>query len=124
MKIAVIGAGIGGLAAAYDLTKAGHQVTVFEAAEKSGGLASGFKEPGWEWSVEKYYHHWFTSDKYMFGLLRELGLEKKVIIRGDQKAHYGKIMRLMAACAQADLWNVSFAAYQEPPPEPEKGAAQ
>jgi len=39
--------------------------------------------------------------------------EKKVIIRGDQKAHYGKMMRIMAACAQADLWNVSFATYQE-----------
>ena len=39
--------------------------------------------------------------------------EKKVIIRGDQKAHYGKMMRIMASCAQADLWNVSFATYQE-----------
>jgi len=39
--------------------------------------------------------------------------EKKVILRGDQKAHYGKIMRIMAACAQADLWNISFATYQE-----------
>jgi protoporphyrinogen oxidase len=79
MKIAIIGAGFGGMVAAYDLKKAGHQVTIFEAADFVGGLASGFKEPNWEWSVEKFYHHWFASDKYMLGLIRELGLEDKVL---------------------------------------------
>jgi biopolymer transport protein ExbD len=37
----------------------------------------------------------------------------KILIRGDQKALYGRIMRIMAACAQANLWNVSFATFQE-----------
>ena len=78
MKIAIIGAGYGGMAAAYDLKKAGHDVTIFESAEYAGGLASGFKEPHWDWSVEKYYHHWFQSDSEMLGLIRELGLEDKV----------------------------------------------
>jgi protoporphyrinogen oxidase len=79
MKIAIIGAGFGGLAAAYDLKKAGHEVTIFESANYVGGLASGFKEPHWDWSVEKFYHHWFQSDSEMLGLIRELGLEDKVI---------------------------------------------
>ena len=77
MKIAVIGAGFGGMAAAYDLRKAGHEVTIFEAADYVGGLASGFKEPDWDWSVEKFYHHWFQSDRYMLGLIRELGLGRR-----------------------------------------------
>jgi len=78
MKIAIIGAGYGGMAAAYDLKKAGHDVTIFESADYAGGLASGFKEPHWDWSVEKFYHHWFQSDSEMLGLIRELGLEDKV----------------------------------------------
>lgn len=79
MKIAIIGAGYGGLAAAYDLRKAGHEITVFESANYVGGLASGFKEPNWDWSVEKFYHHWFQSDDSMMGLMQELGLRDKVI---------------------------------------------
>jgi protoporphyrinogen oxidase len=79
MKIAIIGAGFGGMAAAYDLRKAGHAVTIFESASYVGGLAAGFKEPHWDWSVEKFYHHWFATDKHMLALIGELGWEDKVI---------------------------------------------
>ena len=79
MKTAIIGAGVGGLAAAHDLQNAGHQVTIFEGADHVGGLASGFKEPGWDWSVEQFYHHWFQSDSDMLGLIKELGWKDKVI---------------------------------------------
>ncbi len=79
MKIAIIGAGYGGMAAAWDLRKAGHEVTIFESADFVGGLASGFKEPHWDWSVEKFYHHWFQSDSHMLGLIRELGWEDKIL---------------------------------------------
>jgi len=79
MKIAIIGAGYGGMAAAYDLRKAGHDVVIYESADYVGGLASGFKEPHWDWSVEKFYHHWFQSDSSMMGLIEELGLKDKVI---------------------------------------------
>ncbi len=78
-KIAIIGAGFGGMAAAWDLRRHGHEVIIYEAADYVGGLASGFKEPGWDWSVEKFYHHWFQSDKYMLGLIKELGWQDKVI---------------------------------------------
>lgn len=80
-QIAIIGAGVGGMAAAYDFSKAGDKVVIFEASDAPGGLASGFRKEGWKWSVEKFYHHWFTSDVHMFGLLKELGLESKVVIR-------------------------------------------
>jgi protoporphyrinogen oxidase len=79
MKIAIIGAGFGGMAAAYDLARGGHKVTIYESEGHPGGLASGFKEPGWDWSVEKFYHHWFAGDQHMLGLVEELGWSDKVI---------------------------------------------
>ncbi|MFN2197236.1 MAG: NAD(P)/FAD-dependent oxidoreductase [Anaerolineales bacterium] len=88
MKIAIIGAGFGGMAAAHDLIKAGHQVTIYEAAPTPGGLAAGFKQPGWEWSVEKFYHHWFQTDKHILGLIDELGLQEKVLFPRPKTVMY------------------------------------
>ncbi|MGW8251560.1 MAG: NAD(P)/FAD-dependent oxidoreductase [Anaerolineales bacterium] len=77
--IAILGAGIGGMAAAYDLRRGGHEVVIYEASDTVGGLASGFKQPHWEWWVEKYYHHWFQTDQHMLGLIEELGWSDRVL---------------------------------------------
>ena len=90
MNIAILGAGIGGMSAAHDLQKAGHTVTIFEAAGHVGGLAAGFKEPHWASSVEQFYHHWFASDKDMLGLMDELGLRQKVVYRRPLTVVYHK----------------------------------
>lgn len=79
MRIGIIGAGPAGLAAAYDLSKGGHQVTIYEAAPTVGGLAAGFKAPHWDWTLEKFYHHWFQSDSSLLGLMDELGWRDQVI---------------------------------------------
>jgi len=73
MKVAIIGAGFGGMAAAYRLASSGVEVYVFESEDRPGGLAVGFKEPGWKWSFEKHYHHWFTSDWAIRNLADEIG---------------------------------------------------
>jgi len=78
-RIAIVGAGLGGMSAAYDLLKTGRQVTIFEASNGVGGLAAGFKLPHWDWSLEQYYHHWFASDRHILGLIDELGLRDRVI---------------------------------------------
>ena len=78
-KVAIVGAGIGGMAAAYDLVRAGCQVTIYDSSNQVGGLASGFKLPNWDWSIEKYYHHWFSSDQHILGLIRELGWQDQVL---------------------------------------------
>jgi protoporphyrinogen oxidase len=81
MKIAIIGAGIGGMAAAFDLVRAGYTVDIYESAGYVGGLAAGFKDPAWDWSVEYFYHHWFESDADMWKLMKELGLYENRVVR-------------------------------------------
>ena len=88
MKIAIIGAGISGMTAAFDLQQAGHEVDIYESSNFVGGLASGFKEPQWNWSLEHYYHHWFTGDSDILGLIEELGLRDRVIFSRPKTVVY------------------------------------
>jgi protoporphyrinogen oxidase len=76
MKIAVVGGGVAGLTAAFRLAKQGHEVEVFEASDHVGGLASGFPIAGT--TLEKYYHHLFTSDIRIRGLVDELGIRDQL----------------------------------------------
>ncbi len=76
MNIGIIGAGALGLAAAYDFTKAGHKVAVYERAPFLGGQAATFDVGGGR--LEKGYHHLFRSDRYMVDLIHELGLGPKL----------------------------------------------
>jgi len=93
MKIAIIGAGFTGLSAAYQLAKKGHTVTVYEKDPQPGGLAIGYQEKGWEWTMEKHYHHWFTNandavnhDQTVLNLAKEIGHE--VLIRRPKTSVY------------------------------------
>lgn len=72
MKIAIIGAGFTGLGAGFELTKKGHEVYIFEKDPNPGGLAIGYKEKVWDWSLEKHYHHWFTNDHSVLNLAKEI----------------------------------------------------
>ncbi len=95
LKIGIIGAGVAGMSAAWDLTQAGHSVTLFEAAESTGGLAAGFKDAGWDWSLEKFYHHWFETDSEIKQLLEEMGAWEQVIFPRPKTSYWinGKIYR-------------------------------
>lgn len=96
MNIAIIGAGATGLAAAHDLLNAGHKVTVFEAGAQPGGLAGGFKQDNWNWSLEKFYHHWFESDADLLKLASEIGVRERVMyLRPKTVSYYdGKFVPL------------------------------
>jgi len=76
MKIAVVGGGMTGLAAAYYLSQKGHQITLFEKESYLGGLAACFKEG--ENYLEYFVHHFFRSDDEALYLIKLLGLADKL----------------------------------------------
>jgi protoporphyrinogen oxidase len=75
----IIGGGFCGLAAAHDLVKLGFRVTVLEQDAEIGGLAGSFIVNGTR--LEKFYHHWFTSDRYIAELIEELGASDQIVLR-------------------------------------------
>lgn len=88
MRFGIIGAGIAGLAAAHDLAKAGHQVTVYEAAPIAGGLASGFRDERWEWPLERFYHHLFQTDTALRTLVDQIGFGDKLFFKAPVTAQW------------------------------------
>ena len=95
MKIGIIGAGAAGLAAAWDFAHEGHDVTLYEAADRVGGLAAGFKDETWDWTLEKFYHHWFATDHDILALADEMGVRDRIIFPRPKTSYWldGKPVR-------------------------------
>lgn len=72
-RIAVIGAGPMGLAAAYVAARACAQVTVFERDDRIGGMSAFIDFAGTR--IERYYHFICKPDQTTFDYLKEFGLE-------------------------------------------------
>lgn len=75
MKVAIIGAGLSGLSAGYELSTKGIDVAIFES-KNVGGLASSYYANNYH--IEKYYHHIFRSDQTILKIIDELGLKNKL----------------------------------------------
>ncbi len=88
MKVGIVGAGVAGLTAGYELAKAGHQATLFEAAPRVGGLAAGFRAEHWDWHLEHFYHHLFQTDRAIRDLVDEIGLGSKLFFRSPITAQW------------------------------------
>lgn len=94
-KIAIIGAGFSGLSLAYDLSKNGYSVTIFDKKSCVGGLADSFAIKNGA-TLEKFYHHLFSSDTALFKLLDDLGLKENLQYNSTNTGIFcnGKIYRL------------------------------
>lgn len=76
LRIGILGGGITGLASAFYLLRAGHQVTILEARPQLGGLATHFDFGSFHW--DKFYHCILTSDAPLLELIDELGLTSEL----------------------------------------------
>jgi protoporphyrinogen oxidase len=86
-RAAVIGAGVAGLTAGYELTKAGWRCDVYERWPGLGGQAATLDVGGGA-LLERYYHHLFTSDRHIAGLYRELGMPDGIEWRPSSVAFF------------------------------------
>jgi protoporphyrinogen oxidase len=73
LRVAVLGAGPMGLAAAYQACLDGREVVVFEAGDRIGGMAASFDFGGMQ--IERYYHFHCTTDKAFLETIKELGID-------------------------------------------------
>ena len=95
-RIAIVGAGIAGLTAAYRLHRLGHAVTVFERSAQPGGAVRSIRENGY--LIEAGPNSLQYGAPELKALVQELGLEgamltagpagkKRFIARGGQFLH-------------------------------------
>ena len=72
MRVAIVGAGLAGLAAAVDLVDAGHQVDLYEARPFMGGKVGSWVDEGGN-HIEMGLHVFFFNYANLFALLRKVG---------------------------------------------------
>src|SRR4051812_2124344 len=85
-RIAVIGGGIAGLSAAYELEKqraAGVDYTLFEASNRAGGVIQTEKQAGF--IIEAGPDSFLTEKPWAAQLCRELGLGDQLLPSSDQQ---------------------------------------
>jgi oxygen-dependent protoporphyrinogen oxidase len=97
--ILVIGAGIAGLSAAWELTRAGQRALVLEAANAPGGVIATTARDGFV--AEEGPDSFLTSKTAMTTLCRELGLADDIVAAlpqpgGARVLHHGELQALPA----------------------------
>lgn len=73
----IIGGGVAGSVAAYELSKHYPRVLLVEKERELGGMVASYHIDGF--SIERYYHHFFSQDTQLLELSKEIRLESSEI---------------------------------------------
>jgi len=97
MRVAVVGGGISGLAAAYRLKQRGDDVTVFEGSSRAGGILGTVVRDGYV--IETGPDSILSEKPWALTLAEELGLGSEIIKtrphpRGAYVVNHGKLVRV------------------------------
>src|SRR5215813_3612085 len=82
MKVAVIGGGIAGVSAAYELARSGSEFVLYEASDRLGGIIETVQRDGFV--VECGPDSWVTEKPWARELAIELGLADEIIPSNDR----------------------------------------
>ena len=75
-RVIIIGAGLAGLSAGYELTRAGHDVTILEARTRAGGRVYTLREPFSDGLYAEAGATWIpNTHEYTLQYIKEFGLE-------------------------------------------------
>ena len=81
-RIAILGGGIAGMSAAYELTRQGHtEFTLYEASPRLGGIIETVRQDGFV--IECGPDSWVTEKPWARDLAIELGLESEILPSQD-----------------------------------------
>jgi len=85
-RVGIVGGGVAGLMAAWELSRMGFDVELFEAAGELGGLASSFDFDGI--NVERFYHFICRTDRALIETCARLGIQEKLAWRRTRTGYY------------------------------------
>ncbi len=92
MSVAIVGGGVTGLTAAGLLLERGVSVTVYEAAEREGGLAGSFRKNGFTFDFGP--HELCTENPALIELLREACGDDLIAVEKNVAQHFrGRYLR-------------------------------
>ncbi len=106
MRVAIIGAGPAGMAAAYQLVKGGADVEVYEASDTIGGMARSFSL--WGQTVDLGPHRFFSDDARVNRLwLEVIGRDYHMVERLTRIYYQDRFFHYPLQPANA-LWNMGL----------------
>lgn len=107
MKLAVVGAGWAGLAAATRLHRSGHQVHAYEAAARPGGRARPIDHPGLGHSIDNGQHILLGAYRATLELMQSFGVDPQ------SACHVGPLALQSADCRlRLRLWALPAPAHR------------
>ncbi|MBW4526112.1 MAG: 9,9'-di-cis-zeta-carotene desaturase [Phormidium tanganyikae FI6-MK23] len=80
MRVAIVGAGLAGLAAAVELVDAGHEVEIFEARSFVGGKAGSWIDSDGN-HIEMGLHVFFNNYANLFALMEKVGVYDELLAK-------------------------------------------